>query len=100
MGRTSLCPLHCGHSGLLYTFTVERYISYEKKGEYGDEIQKEILVLESDPLISLPFKGVLTSLNLGDKVLYSYEHRYVKRVEESGGESSYPERIITQLEKQ
>ena len=34
----------------------------------------------------------------GDKVRLEWDHNYVTRSEENGGESKYPERVITMIE--
>ena len=97
-GLTAFCPKECGDSGEFATFTVKKYLKYEKLGQYGDPEQKDYLVQVSDynkkpkgdPTILETVKG----LKKGDYVLLSWHHDYVTKE----GASS-PERPITKLEK-
>jgi hypothetical protein len=97
-GRTALCPERCGDSGEFASFTVKKYLKYEKLGQYGDPEQQNFLVQVSDfnrkpkgdPKILETVKG----LEKGDHVLLSWNHDYVTKQ----GTSS-PERPIVKLEK-
>ena len=40
----------------------------------------------------------VAKLSKGDKVRLEWDHNYVTRSENGGGESKYPERVITALE--
>ncbi len=97
-GRTALCPEQCGDSGEFASFTIKKYLKYEKLGQYGDPEQRNFLVQVSDfhrkpkgdPKILETVKG----LEKGDHVLLSWNHDYVTKQ----GTSS-PERPIVKLEK-
>ncbi len=80
MFRTALCPDRCGHSSNVAFFNVEKYIKYEKLGEYGDEKQDIFTteidkpVFRQDPKISEKIK----TLKNGQKVRIVYDHLYVR----------------------
>ena len=97
-GLTAFCPDKCGDSGEFATFTIKKYLKYEKIGEYGDPEQKDYLVQVSDyykkPKGEPKILGTVKGLKNGDYVLLSWHHDYVTRE----GASS-PERPITKLEK-
>ena len=69
------------------------YESYEKPGQYGDAQQtvQRFTDLEGD------HAATVAKLSKGDKVRLEWDHNYVTR-SENGGESKYPERVITLLE--
>ena len=69
------------------------YESYEKPGQYGDAQQtiQRFTDLEGD------HAATVAKLKKGDKVRLEWDHNYVTRTE-NGGESKYPERVITKLE--
>jgi hypothetical protein len=96
-GRTALCPKDCGDSGEFATFTVRKYLKYEKPGEYGDPKQVDFLVQISDyykkPKGDASILKTVSGLKKGDYVLLSWHHDYVTK----DGVSS-PERPITKLE--
>ena len=73
--------------------TQVEYESYEKPGQYGDAQQtvQRFTDLEGD------HAATVSKLNKGDKVRLEWDHNYVTR-SENGGESKYPERVITALE--
>ena len=75
------------------TFHIIAYESYEKPGQYGDAQQtvQRFTDLEGD------HAATVAKLNKGDKVKLEWDHNYVTRTE-NGGESKYPERVITLLE--
>ena len=80
MFRTALCPDRCGHSSDVAFFAVEKYLKYEKLGEYGDDKQDIFTtevnkpVYRQDPSIAEKIK----TLNQGQKVKIVYDHLYVK----------------------
>jgi hypothetical protein len=96
-GLTSLCPEKCGDSGEYATFTIKKYLKYEKVGQYGDPEQESFLIQVSDfdkrakgdPKIVKTVQG----LKKGDFVLLSWHHDYVTR-----DGASFPERPIVKLE--
>ncbi|MFO1491699.1 MAG: hypothetical protein U1F77_14785 [Kiritimatiellia bacterium] len=98
MGRTSLCPDQCGHSGTLAVFKIDEYTVYEKKGEYGDPKQETFQFMTEDNLknakVPAELLKTLQTLKPGDKVLLEWEHRYMNR-----DGSRWPERPVTRLEK-
>lgn len=98
MGRTSLCPDDCGHSGKLATFEIVQYINYEKPGEYGDPKQERFQVLIQDNKgnvkVSAEISAAIAGLQVGDSVHLKWNHNYITR-----NGSSFPERVIVLLEK-
>ncbi len=97
MHRTALCPDKCNHGGLTACFEVLHPLSYEKKGEYGDdkpEVGSKIhIALEhvqegQSPEIVEEIKE-MKPLTV---VQFTHVHEYV---EKEG--SSYPVRRITQF---
>ena len=73
--------------------TQVEYEAYEKPGQYGDAQQtvQRFTDLEGD------HAATVSKLTKGDKVRLEWDHNYVTRTE-NGGESKYPERVITLLE--
>jgi hypothetical protein len=101
-GLTALCPDDCGHSGDMATFDVVTYVTYDKKGQYGDPKQKQFVTMVQDNKgnAKLP-KAVsdkIGALQAGDLVRLHWHHDYVTRVE-GGGVSKFPERPIVSVEK-
>ena len=98
LGRTSLCPDRCGHSGKLATFEILEYRHYEKPGQYGDPKQERFQLLIEDNMgkrkISDAIHAAILALKDGDKVQLKWNHDYVTK-----DRSSFPERTITLLEK-
>jgi hypothetical protein len=98
LGRTSLCPDRCGHSGKLATFEIVKYLNYEKPGEFGDPKQEQFQVLIEDNMgnVKVPagIRKTILALNPGDSVHLKWNHDYVTR-----DGSSSPDRPITLLEK-
>jgi hypothetical protein len=98
MGRTSMCPDQCGHSGKLATFEIIKYLNYEKTGEFGDPKQEQFQVLIEDNMgnVKVPaeIRTAILALKPGDSVHLKWNHDYVTR-----DGSSFPERPITLLEK-
>lgn len=98
MGRTSLCPNDCGHSGTMASFTIKAYVNYEKKGEYGDPKTNRFIFLVEDnkknPKVSKELADVVASLKPGDLVCLTWNHDYVTK-----DRSSFPERPIKQIQK-
>jgi hypothetical protein len=94
--RTTLCPDRCGHGGSVAAFAVQRYFSYAKPGLYGDERQTvfHARVDEAPPAIA----ATIASTPVGALVRLDYTHYYVTRKESSGGQCSFPERVITRLD--
>ncbi|KAH0793952.1 hypothetical protein GPJ56_002164 [Histomonas meleagridis] len=97
MFRTALCPDRCNHAKDLAVFTINEYINYEKKSEYGDEKQEKFYVdinpnaidNKQDPQI-LEF---INNLKKGDKVKILWEHIYV-----NNEGNMYPERQVRKIE--
>ena len=102
MGRTSLCPDQCGHSGNFATFDITTYLSYKKPGQYGDEKTKSYLFQIDDnlknPKLTKEMAEAVNALQPGDTVLLSWRHDYVTR-KEGGGSSKFPDRPLTKLQK-
>ncbi len=98
LGRTSLCPDRCGHSGKLATFEIIEYRHYEKPGKYGDPKQKRFQLLIEDNMgkrkVSDEIHAAIDALKDGGKVHLKWNHDYVTK-----HRSSSPERTITLLEK-
>lgn len=98
MGKTSLCPDRCGHSGTLAVFAIDEYTHYEKPGKYGDEQKKTFQFLTEDNMknakVPAEMLEKIKSLKAGDKVVLEWDHRYMNR-----NGSRYPERTVTKLEK-
>jgi len=98
LGRTSLCPDRCGHSGKLATFEILEYLNYEKPGKYGDPKQEQFRILIEDNMgnrkVSDEIHAAILALKEGDKVRLKWNHDYVTR-----DRSKSPERVITLLEK-
>ncbi|MFM7180708.1 MAG: hypothetical protein ACKO2G_04500 [Verrucomicrobiales bacterium] len=98
LGRTSLCPDQCGHSGTMVTFTIDKYTDYQKAGEYGDPKQKDFQFLIEDnkknEKVPANLLAKINALKPGDKVILEWEHRYMNH-----DGSRYPERPVTKLEK-
>jgi hypothetical protein len=98
LGRTSLCPDQCGHSGTLAIFSIDRYTDYRKPGEYGDPKQESFQFLMEDnmknPKVPAEIIAKVKTLKPGDKVALEWEHRYMNR-----DGSRYPERPVTRLER-
>jgi hypothetical protein len=96
LGRTSLCPDRCGDSGKLATFTIVKYLAYEKPGEYGDPKQEKFLVLIEDnqknPKVPAAIRDAILALKPGDKVHLKWNHDYVTK-----GGSKSPERPVTEV---
>ena len=44
-GRTALRPHRCGDSGKLATFSIVKYLGYEKPGEYADPKQEQFQII-------------------------------------------------------
>lgn len=95
--RTSLCPQHCGHGGMVAEFRVAEYLAYEKLGKYGDEKATVFhqRLSEAPPHVA----AVIASLARGDRVRLDWHHDYVSTTWVGGGESKSPERPIVRIEK-
>ena len=95
---TAFCPDECSHGGATGVFTIIKYLSYEKPGEYGDPKSDKHHIRVKDPVESTGLtpqvKEVFDGLHEGDYVLLSWNHDYVH----TDGCSS-PERPITKLKK-
>jgi hypothetical protein len=98
MGRTSLCPDRCGHSGNMASFGVTKYLTYRKPGEYGDPKQERFDILIEDNLgnakIPQELRLKIKDLKEGDLVHLKWIHEYI---DDNG--SMYPERNIVTLDK-
>ena len=73
--------------------TQVEYESYEKPGQYGDAQQ----TIQRFTDLEGAHAATVAKLSKGDKVRLEWDHNYVTR-SENGGESKYPERVITALE--
>lgn len=97
LGKTSLCPDRCGHSGKLATFEIIEYLDYNQPGEYGDTKQNSFQVLIRDNLgnakIPAEILSIIESLKPNTKVKLSWNHDYVTK-----DKTSFPERPITKIE--
>jgi hypothetical protein len=97
LGKTSLCPDRCGHSGKLATFEIIEYLDYQKPGEYGDPKQTsfQILIRDNQGNAKIPAEilSIIESLKPNTKVKLSWNHDYVTK-----DNSSSPERPITKIE--
>ena len=93
LGLTSLCPDRCGESGQLATFTIVKYLKYEKPGEYGDPKQEQFMVLIQDNMKNLKvpkaIRDAIFALKPGDLVHLRWNHDYVTQAG-----SKFPERPI------
>ena len=76
------------------TFHIIAYESYEKPGQYGDAQQ----TVQRFTDLEGAHAATVAKLSKGDKVRLEWDHNYVTRSENGGGESKYPERVITALE--
>jgi hypothetical protein len=97
LGKTSLCPVRCGHSGKLATFEIIEYLDYQKLGEYGDPKQTsfQVLIRDNQGKAKIPAEilSIIESLKTDTKVKLSWNHDYVTR-----DKTSFPERPITKIE--
>ncbi len=97
LGKTSLCPVRCGHSGKLATFEIIEYLDYQKPGEYGDPKQTsfQVLIRDNQGKAKIPAEilSIIESLKPDTKVKLSWNHDYVTR-----DKTSSPERPITKIE--
>ena len=73
--------------------TQVEYESYEKPGQYGDAQQ----TVQRFTDLEGAHAATVAKLSKGDKVRLEWDHNYVTRSENGGGESKYPERVITAL---
>ena len=93
LGLTSLCPDRCGESGQLATFTIVKYLKYDKPGEYGDPQQEQFMVLIEDNMgnVKVPkaIRDAIMVLKPGDLVHLRWNHDYVTQAG-----SKFPERPI------
>lgn len=94
MGRTALCPDRCGHSGTLATFSIVKYLDYQKPGQYGDPQAKTFSFL-----IDKAKPDLLNGLQAGDTVQLVWRHDYVTRTDAAGRGGSAPERPIVKIQK-
>ena len=96
LGRTSLCPDRCGDSGQVATFTIVKYLRYEKTGQYGDPKQEKFVVLIEDtmknPKVPAAIRDAILALKPGDLVDLQWHHDYVTR-----NRSKFPERPISKI---
>lgn len=96
---TSNCPDHCHHAGSVASFTIKKYLNYEKPGKYGDPEAKAFRVMVEDQLGEVTVsKGILAkikTLKPGTVLDLSWNHNYV-----TNNGSSFPVRTITKLEVQ
>jgi hypothetical protein len=96
LGRTSLCPDRRGHSGKLATFSIVKYLGYEKPGEYGDPKQERFQILIEDNIknqkVPAAIHEAISALTPGALVHLRWDHDYVTQ-----GGSCFPERTILEL---
>ena len=97
MGRTSLCPDRCGHSGKIAVFEITEYLAYQKLGQYGDPRQEKFQILIEDnqgnAKIDAGYIRIIESFKPGAMVKLSWNHDYVTK-----DNAGYPDRIITHLQ--
>ncbi len=100
LGRTSLCPDKCGHSGKVAVFEIKEYLGYKKLDRWGSDKQKQFFVQlsgfrqGSDRKPDKKTIDAINKLKVGDTVLLSWDHNRVETSSMSRGE-----RKITKLEK-
>jgi hypothetical protein len=94
MGRTALCPDRCGDSGTMATFSIIKYLDYQKPGKYGDPQAKTFSFL-----ISKAGPELVKGLQTGDTVRLSWNHDYVTRTDAEGRGGSSPERPVLKIQK-
>ncbi|MCP5537177.1 MAG: hypothetical protein H7A51_13235 [Akkermansiaceae bacterium] len=93
---TALCPDKCTHGGKVATFTVTKYLDYQKPGKYGDPKATTFLTMVQDQLGNAKVPDdtlvIINALKKGDAVRLSWNHDYVTK-----NGASYPVRTITKL---
>ena len=82
----------------LAVFSIEKYLDYEKPGEYGDG-RAERFTISPDECADAAIATTLASLSPGDRVKLAWNHDYVTRTDEGGGVIKSPERPVVLLEK-
>eukprot|EP00275_Glaucocystis_incrassata_P001320 EC122554.1.p1 GENE.EC122554.1~~EC122554.1.p1 ORF type:complete len:130 (+),score=19.95 EC122554.1:73-462(+) len=93
---TSLCPNQCNHGGEVAVFNIDEYISFDKRSEYGEKVDKyHIKMSEAEP----QFADKIKELSAGDKVLLDWWHEYVTTTYEGGGVTKSPDRPCKKIEK-
>ena len=94
---TSLCPDKCDHATDSAVFTVEKYLSYEQNGEYGDEQQTKIYctINKSVHYQDKSITTIVKTLQVGKKYYVDYDHIYI--TDETG--NKYPARPVKRIEE-
>lgn len=94
MGRTALCPDRCGDSGTMASFSIVKYLDYQKPGQYGDPQAKtfSFLIHKAQP-------DLVKGLQAGDTVRLVWCHDYVTRTDAAGRSGSSPERLVSKIQK-
>ena len=97
-GLTRRCPENCGGSGEFATFSIEKYLEYDKPGKYGSDKQTSHLIQISNfhrkPMGDPAILKVIVELKEGDHVVLAWDHEYVT----SKG-SSAPDRPVKELRR-
>ena len=97
-GLTGRCPRDCGGSGEFASFSIEKYLEYDKTGKYGSSKQTSHLIQISDfsrePMGDPVTLKVIAELKQGDYVMLSWDH---ERMTRKG--SSSPNRPIQEIRK-
>ena len=94
MGRTALCPDRCGDSGTMATFSIVKYLDYQKPGKYGDAQAKTFSFL-----INKVQPDLVKGLQAGDTVRLTWRHDYVTHTDAEGRSGSAPERPVSKIQK-
>lgn len=96
--RTALCPDRCDHGGKVAVFKINRYLDYEKPGEYGDPksetFQFQVEDTQGKAKVPESLRKSVKELKKGDLVRLEWRHDYVTQ---EG--SSFPERPVVRLDK-
>jgi hypothetical protein len=102
MGRTSLCPDRCGHSGPFATFEIVHYLHYDKPGQYGEEPQSRWMFHVQDNMGNVKEKPEIVAaaraLQVGGLVYLEWRHDYVTRTFPGGGTGKFPDRPVIKLQ--
>lgn len=97
MFRTALCPDRCDHAHDVAVFNVNKYLKYEKPGEYGDDKVTDFfwnLKPAADTNKLHPeYLNIVKNLKQGQQVKIYWTHFYIH--DDNG---AYPERCVTHFE--
>lgn len=103
MHMTSLCPDRCNHANMWAIFNVDKYLSYSKPGQYGDEEQTtfalQLRPAETKVSHAPGTLDLVSTLAPGDRVRLTWVHEYVSELDERGHGGKYPIRRVTMISK-